>query len=395
MPANRKIVLCVGHAFARNYGDRAIYEVIKEVLASHAGLHTRAFPIKPVYLNRAGHTFGPLRKLLTGLVLLPPHYWRLFRRARRSHAVLIGTGNPLMDIHPLHTVQLLLTCLVIRAAGRRIWVFGGGAGPIDTRLGRFCIGAACRLAESVTVRDTRSVEILRQCKGVGPLLRHPAPDVVLSLAPPRPPREPGARLRVGIGAIHYMRPGRSAGAIRAGAYEEYLDRLERLARLVVSRLDADVLVFTNEPTEDQTTVDDVVHRLRDLDRVKSAPVHTVAEAMRVAGSCDLHVGGRLHSVIFSLIQGVPAVALSSHGKIIGLYTDLDATDLLFDIATFEPERVVQCLDALRGPRGARLLANVERLRRQAAAGLHRLAADVGYFVARGTHLPAVSWRAGA
>jgi hypothetical protein len=39
------IVLCIGHAFGRNCGDRAIYYVLKETLDKRAGLRTRHFPM--------------------------------------------------------------------------------------------------------------------------------------------------------------------------------------------------------------------------------------------------------------------------------------------------------------------------------------------------------------
>lgn len=374
------VVLCIGHAFARNYGDRAIYYVLKETLAKRAGLRTRHFPIKPVSINRGGHMMSPMGKMVRGLFLLPPHYMRMWRKARASQAVLLGTGNPLMDIHVLHAVQFLLACLVVRAAGRRFWIFGGGAGPLRTLLGRACMSAACHLAEAVTVRDSVSVAALRRCYRVDRLLSHDVvPDVVLSESPPPRRREPGAPLTVGLGAIHYMRPGRSPRT-DAAAYAAYVDRLEQLIRLVVDRLDARVLVFTNEPMEDQETVDDVMSRVRDLPSVQTAEVNSVRSAMAVAGRCDLHVGGRLHSVIFSLIQGIPAIALSSHGKIVGLFADLEADDLVYDIGNFDPEAVVADLERLSGERGRQLLENVARLRQKSDAGLSKMAKEMSRFV---------------
>lgn len=374
-------VLCICHAFARNYGDRAIFEVLQDAFASQAGLLMRPFPIKPIYVNRHGHSMGPIRKLILGFVLLPGHYLALFRMARSSKSVMLGPGNPLQDVLPLHPVQFLLICLLVRAAGRRYWIFGGGAGPLRTRLGRLCIGLACRLAESVTVRDSVSIQALRSCPGAASKLRsETVPDVVLTLKPDRPHTWQRHPQRIGIAAIHFMRPGRSPGKRDPAAFEAYLGRMERLVRLIVARFGAEVVLFTNEPMEDQETVNDLAARLEDLPQVRVAAVHSVRSALEVAGSCDLHVGGRLHSVIFSVVQGVPAVALMSHGKLAGLYQDLCAQDLLFDIATFDPAEVVDALDRLGGERGRQLLQQVERLGHKAAGGIAAMAAEIAGFL---------------
>jgi polysaccharide pyruvyl transferase WcaK-like protein len=375
------MILCIGHAFARNYGDRAIFNVLKEGLAQ-VGLRARRFPIKPISINRKGHLMGPVGKVSRGLFLLPPHYVGLWRRARASSAVLMGAGNPMMDIHVLHAIQFLLICLVVRAAGRRFWIFGGGAGPLRTWIGRVCMSAACHLAEGVTVRDSFSVAALKTCPGLDRLLSPDVvPDLVLGQSFPQRCHEPNAPLRVGISAIHYRHPQRSPDADPA-AYSAYLDRLERVIRLVVERLHAEVLVFTNEPMEDQETVGDVMARVRDVPGVRSVEVHSVRSAVTTAGMCDLQVGGRLHSVIFSLVQGIPAIALSSHGKIVGLYADLEASDLVYDIGSFDPEAIVANLEQLRGERGRCLLKNVTRLGSKSAAGLTAMAEQLRRFVDR-------------
>ncbi len=373
-------VLCIGHAFARNYGDRAIYNALKDGLDAHGGLKARAFPIKPIAINHRGHSMSGFRKMVYGVIILPPHYIKLWHSARACKAVLMGSGNPLMDIYPLHSLQFLITCLVVRAAGRRFWIFGGGAGPLKTIIGRACISASCHLAEGVTVRDSASVEALRNCFAMDGILdREVVPDLVLGQEFVRRRLTAGGVFRVGIGAIHYRRPGRSPNADQA-AYDAYLDRLERVIRLVVERMCAEVLVFTNEPMEDQDTVDDVMERVRDLPNVRTHNVNSVSSAIRVAGMCDVHVGGRLHSVIFSLVQGIPAIALSSHGKIVGLFADLEAADLVYDIESFDPDALVTNLERVRGERGERLLESVDRLGSRSAVGLKALVSEVRRFV---------------
>ena len=70
----------------------------------------------------------------------------------------------------------------------------------------------------------------------------------------------------------------------------------------------------------------------------------------------------------------------SHGKLAGLYQDLCAQDLLFDIATFDPAEVVDALDRLGGERGRQLLQQVERLGHKAAGGIAAMAAEIAGFL---------------
>jgi polysaccharide pyruvyl transferase WcaK-like protein len=78
-----------------------------------------------------------------------------------------------------------------------------------------------------------------------------------------------------------------------------------------------------------------------------------------------------------LAQGVPAVALSNQEKIIGLYLDLDASDLQFDINNFNPEDVVAAVERLRRGRGRQLLQKVRQHQAKAAQGLSEIVSEIG------------------
>ncbi len=368
-------VLCIGSFFTRNYGDRAIFQVIKRALFSQAGLRARPFPLKPIFVNRHGSSMGFIQKIFMGILLLPRHYVGLYKRARAAKAVVIGGGNLIHDVYPFTVVQFLLTCLVVRAAGRKFWIFAIGAGPLQRRISRACISMACRLSAGVIVRDSYSFSVLKQCWGIENRLQPEiVPDVVLTMER-KEDRSPNTPVCIGVSTMFYMMPQRYQGG-KAEAYEVYLDRMENLIRLIVGRLKAQVLLFSTEPSEDQETVNELAKRVSDLKEVRAAKVKSLPSAIRITGSCDYHVGTRLHSLIFSLAQGVPAVALTSHGRITGLYTDLKAKDLLFDIANFDASSVVDALERLMGERGNRLLENVGQRRKEAVKGIANIVEEI-------------------
>jgi polysaccharide pyruvyl transferase WcaK-like protein len=376
-------ILCIGSFFTRNYGDRAIFKMIRDSIRAKVGLRVRPFPLKPIYANRYGSSMGLLRKLWFGLFLLPRHYRMLYKRLRRSSAVIIGGGNLIHDTNPLTVIQLLLVAMIIRTARRKFLIFAVGVGPLRSFLSRLPVSLVCRMSNGVVVRDTGSFSVINSCYGVKRKIRPViVPDVVLALNE-RNRNVVGSQpkwsspLMIGISTICYKMPGKyPGGALKK--YLDYLTRLEELIRLIIDRTSATVLIFSTEPSEDQHTVEDLYQRLTDLNRVQKGRVNSLPSALDMTRSCDLHVGTRLHSLIMSLAQGVPSIAITSHGRITGLYNDLDAEDLLFDIEKFSPEDVLTALQCLAGPRGEELIENVNDMRERATRGLYHMALEIQY-----------------
>jgi polysaccharide pyruvyl transferase WcaK-like protein len=82
-------------------------------------------------------------------------------------------------------------------------------------------------------------------------------------------------------------------------------------------------------------------------------------------------------LILSLAQGdVPSIALTSHPRITGLFQDLNAEDLLFDIDDFEPKTVADALQLLLGERGRMLMENVEKLRARSQKGISQVVSEI-------------------
>lgn len=370
------MVLCIGSFFTRNYGDRAIFSVINQALYSQAGLSARPFPLKPIFANRYGASMGLIKKILIGALLLPRHYIMLFKRVRASSAVIIGGGNLIHDVYPLTVIQFLFTCFTIKAARRKFLIFAVGAGPLRSRFSRICISVACRMSEGIIVRDNYSKSVLKKCWGLANRLRSEiVPDVVLAIDRKEKRSIRNSPLQVGISAMFYMMPGKYPGG-NIKQYKAYLDRMEGLVRLVIDRLKAKVIIFSTEPSEDQQTVNDIKEKVEDLKSVSIARVNSLPTAIRLTGSCDFHIGARLHSLILSLAQGVPSIALTSHGRITGLYTNLDAKDLVYDIEIFNPSSVVDSIEKLMGRRGKILIDNVDKLRKRSQMGISNMVMEI-------------------
>lgn len=372
-------ILCIGSNCTRNYGDRAIYRVLRQTLRDRAGLRTQRFPLKPIHANRHGAQMpGPI-KLLHGMAILPRHYYQLWRRARRARAVVIGGGNLLHDVYPLTAVQVFMCTLVARLALRRVVMFGIGAGPLDRWWARRLVGLACRMSANVTVRDSYSRGILERCPDAGVRLNDTlCRDVVFAERSRWHGRE-SAPLRVSFSTMMYMHPQRWPGGT-GEVYEGYLARCVSLIQRLVCELGAQVVLFSNEPSEDQPTVADVYRRVARLPGVEMVRCDSIASAIDASGDAHVHIGSRLHSLIFALTRGTPAVALASHGRMRGLFTDLGAEDLCFEIADFDPGDVLAAVSSMRHGRAGRLLAAVDGFHDEAEAHLGAFALEVLWLV---------------
>jgi len=376
---NKKQVLCLGSYFTENYGDHAIFSVIEKALKSKGGIRALPFSIKPTFAYRHGTSMRLISKIVMGIFILPKHYLSMYKKAKDSSAVLIGGGNLIHDVYPLTVVQFFLTCLTIKAAGRKSLIFAVGVGPLRSWFSRLWISLSCKLSEGIVIRDTYSKRVIERCWGIKNRLREIiVPDVVLSIEAKEEKVLNKEQPLVGISTMFYKMPEKYPGG-RKQDYQNYLKRMEDIVRLTVKRLKAKVIIFSTEPTEDQATVNELMARVQDLKDVSSVEIKSLALGLEVTGSCDYHIGSRLHTLIFSLAQGVPSVALTSHGRITGLFTDLDAKDLMHNIDDFNPASVVESVEKLMGDRGKNLIENVDNLRKRSQRGISNMVMEISSF----------------
>jgi polysaccharide pyruvyl transferase WcaK-like protein len=176
--------------------------------------------------------------------------------------------------------------------------------------------------------------------------------------------------------MFHMKPGDYSGG-QEDKYQQYLSRIEQLVRRLIDKMQAEVVIFSTVPWEDAETVNEILSRFKGDCRVKEAKINSVDDSFDVTGSLDFLVSTRLHSLIFALAQGIPSVAASDQERIIGLYRDLEASDLLFDINNFNPEDVVAAVERLHRGRGRQLLQKVRQHQAKAAQGLREIVSEIG------------------
>lgn len=225
-----------------------------------------------------------------------------------------------------------------------LMVYAVGVGPLASEHARRFTRAACDAANVVTVRDAGSKELLESI-GVAPGRVTVTADPTLAFAPDGTFAAAGRRPFVGVSLRHWA----------IGAYPEFWQREVAAALDAFLEKHGGTIVFLPFQTHEGERENDaaVIERVRSSMRgrestmvVADSSPETLAAA---AGSCDVVVGMRLHSLVFAFMHGRPFVALSYDPKVGEFVRACGAEEFALDIAAVEAGKLRALLEqALAG-----------------------------------------------
>jgi polysaccharide pyruvyl transferase CsaB len=237
----------------------------------------------------------------------------------RLDLLLFGGGGILFDGEAevfLREVQLA------HEEGVPVAVYAISAGPLTDQRLRAVARDALDAAAVVTVRDRASKRLLEEI-GLRAEVELTADPALLLEAEPLPERaleaeglDPTCRLV----AFSVREPGPAAPDLDA---EHYHGLLADAADFVADRLDAEVAFLPMERgNEDLQHSHAIVARMRMADRAHVVRRdYTPGQLLTLMSHMSFAVGMRLHFLIFSLLQGVPLVALPYASKVRGFAED--------------------------------------------------------------------------
>lgn len=267
--------------------------------------------------------------------------------------------------------------------GKRALLYAVGVGPLFSEHSRRFVRAVAGSTVGVTVRDEPSRAELLAC-GVESGRIAVSADPAFLLQP-----APADRLQPLLTSL-----GREAGVPFYGVALRYWDRgvLPSFAeRQIAEALDRFLdrrpgrigfLPFHSDeeyPYSTDLAVANRVHqamRNGERARVLASPV-TPAELAGLLGACDLVVGMRLHSLIFSSLGGVPCVALPYDAKVRSHAERLGVGDLALDVADVDAGELCKRMETLlneRESRGETVRTAAASLALEAAGDVARAAA---------------------
>lgn len=340
MKISSKTILIAGHYGFGNTGDEAI---LASILAD---LRTQRNDLEIVVASAnpretaSGHHVRSV-------------YWKdipdLLNAARESDLIMIGGGGVFVDYWGVpadtqltqgHWGIAYYNAIGILAAmfGKPFIIHSVGVGPLLTEEGKRLTRQTFELADIATVRDIGSRNLLKSI-GISASKIRLTPDPGLSLTPNRDfvveiLRKAGIVLKeqpvLGV-CVREWGSGSWKPEL-AAALDRFLESQNARILFIPFQMKTDAL------EDDTAAAQQVLSQMRHQNRTHVlSTVHSPEIIKGLLSSCRLVMGMRLHSLIFAVGAGVPAVALAYDPKVASFMTSLglDRNTLVLEEATAE------------------------------------------------------------
>ena len=253
----------------------------------------------------AVRTFGwSLLRVLPRAIALP------MRALRDADVVISKPGGFLYSTaeRRIGSPTYLFTIWASCTLGRPTVIYAQSVGPFASRLADAVARRALRSVALATAREPRSRAWLATAIA-DPSRLHLTADEAFQMAPgaePATERPP----ELGITAIAWRYPGHPDPRAAAAAYENalvdvarwYID--ERGGRVSIVRW-----IGGGHREDDREVVDRLVAGIARSDHVEAIGPFAPLDASRRLGQMEMLVASRLHSAIFAMVAGTPAMAI--------------------------------------------------------------------------------------
>lgn len=282
----------------------------------------------------------------------------------------------------------LLRVLVPLLFGKQVVCPGVSLGPFYSRRTARLTGVVLNRTKQVVMREVESVPVARRM-GMRPSVVRRGADMAFALpvriaAPSSADQtRAGRRVRLGVTARRWIFPGSGDAAEAQRTYErELAAALDKLVQV----LDADIVLLPQVigPEDD----DDRIVERRLLQRMGRADRATLVdedlspgEMVQLMASLDLMLATRFHSAIFSMLAGVPVVAISYEQKTTGIMTQMGLSEWTIPIESVTAKQLVSLVERLLADReavAARIAAAVAQERADALESIAACLAAAGF-----------------
>ncbi len=349
----RKILVSGYYGFG-NIGDESILTaLIKGLRSVGDDVEITVLSANPIFTETRHGVMAVDRK----------NFFEIYMAIKNCDLFISGGGGLLQDITSEKSIRYYLGLIYIASyLNKKVMVYGQGIGPITKKANKALTGMILNRVDVITVRDEQSMADLKSMGITRPPI-YIGSDPVVTLEPPVPGCGLGILRDIGVSKEQpiigfSVRDWKDA----EGFYETMAMAVDNL----IEELGFQVVFIPFHYGEDNRCIMKIKSLVKN-DVYSVDGRHSPGEILDLIGSMDMVVGVRLHSLIFSAIQGVPLVGISYDPKIdnflarldmeaVGNVWDLDIRDLLVEI-----QRVWSGRDRIRG----QILEKIKKMRSQA------------------------------
>jgi len=378
----RKVrVALLGWYGSPNVGDEAELTAILHLLRGDRDMTITIMSTNP-QVTKASH---PAAQVVSRS-LFGTAAWRTLMSSR---ALVLGGGGLLQDRSSIYNMPSFVAyILVARLFGKKVMLWGMGAEPLATGLGRWWARLAIRLSHVVTLRDEASADILRLAHAQEAKL-HVTTDPALHLEPAstgelaaflasnklvlgrepavafclrKPPDDkPGFHLGYFLSVSLRERLTRSSP--KAGGRNAYFTKLmANLADHIAEQHGANIFFVPFWGGRDDEYAGKIVAQMRHQQQATVVKgVHPPQVLKALLGQMDMVVAMRLHSAIFAAGQGVPPLGIAYASKVRGFMQAIDMEQYSIGLEQIDWFRATSKADQMWADRPALRQQIVERV----------------------------------
>lgn len=319
----------VGNYGNNNNGDEAILAGIIEQVKAYYDIPVGDIVVfsnnPPQTSNRFGVVAAPLYyKRSSATLTFIQTIKKNSSLIRELDLLIIGGGGILMDFYNREAQLFGSYGLMARWGKVPYIVYGCGAGPITSTIGKLFIRNLVGRSASVTVRDPKSKQLLKKIgvrREIG-IIGDPSfalPSIVKEKSQDR-------IRKIGLTVVPYYNLAYwpEADDIK---YENYIQGMADNLDEIVLEKDVDITLFSTKFPHDVDVTVDVYNRMKDNSRVTVIKENlSPEELIRISAEQDMLIGTRLHSIYLAVNAETPIMAISYHHKVADFMSMVEMND---------------------------------------------------------------------
>lgn len=319
----------VGNYGNNNNGDEAILAGIIEQLKAHYNIPAEDIV---VFSNNPPQTSNRY-----GVIAYPLYYKRSSAKLtfietikknspliRELDFLIVGGGGILMDFYNREAQLYGSYGMMAKWSKVPYIVYGCGAGPLTSTIGKWFIRRLCTDAASVSVRDPKSQKLLKKIGVKKDISIIGDPSFALSSAEKIWPESSLKYIGVTVVPYYNLAYWPEANDIK---YENYVQSMaDNLDLLIVNR-DVFITLFSTKYPHDVDVTVDVFNRMKNKQNVKVVKDNlSPEELIAISSEQDVVIGTRLHSLYLAANAQTPIVGISYHHKVNDFMNMVDISD---------------------------------------------------------------------